>query len=313
MSKIDREPPQENWDAFSMQSIPTDDVLHIIQYHAYILSNVHRIIFISDQSTSGGPDCNGIRVYACKTGIKNPGCTWKITLRKKSRTERWNMARHPGKCTCLRLTTYSINVPTLINLPEFCDLVRDNMNGNKVMKINDEPLRKQLTRYHGVQNMHPPNFAEARRSVEQYLQTKVIDDDFLDFPGFLKLLIELNKNNVTACLQTELDSNSFFRLFLDMPICKELGKLTMDVLVADCFHFKTPSFDGVCMNIVTRSGFGRTILCAIAIIPIENVNHICWFFKCVSVTGWTLNVLFSPIRVRCYLLLPCSTSAFSYY
>ena len=196
VSKIDREPPRENWDAFSMRSIPTDDVLHIVQYHAYILSNVHRIIFLSYQSTSGGPDCNGIRVYACKTGINNPGCTWKITLRKKSRTERWNMARHLGKCTCMRLTTYSINVPTLINLPEFRDLVRDNMNGSKVMKIDDEALRKQLSRYHGVQNMHPPNFAKARRSVEQYLQTKVINDDFLDFPRFLKLLIELNKNNV---------------------------------------------------------------------------------------------------------------------
>ena len=25
------------------------------------------------------------------------------------------------------------------------------------------------------------------------------------------------------------------------------------VLVADCFHFKTPSYDGVCTNIVTRT------------------------------------------------------------
>ena len=32
------------------------------------------------------------------------------------------------------------------------------------------------------------------------------------------------------------------------------------VLVADSFHFKIPSYDGVCMHIVTRSGFGRTIL-----------------------------------------------------
>ena len=53
----------------------------------------------------------------------------------------------------------------------------------------------------------------------------------------------------------------------------------MDVLVVDCFHFKTASYDGVCMNFVSRTGFGRTILVAIAIIPIEDVNHICWVLQ----------------------------------
>ena len=53
----------------------------------------------------------------------------------------------------------------------------------------------------------------------------------------------------------------------------------MDVLVADCFHYKTPSYDGVCMNIVSKTGFGRTVLCAIAVIPIENSDHICWVLQ----------------------------------
>ena len=33
------------------------------------------------------------------------------------------------------------------------------------------------------------------------------------------------------------------------------------------------------MNIVTRNGFGRTILCTIAVIPIENSNHIGWVLQ----------------------------------
>ena len=53
----------------------------------------------------------------------------------------------------------------------------------------------------------------------------------------------------------------------------------MDVLVADCFHYKAPSYDRVCMNIITRTGFGRIILCAIAVISIENANHICWVIQ----------------------------------
>ena len=62
---------------------------------------------------------------------------------------------------------------------------------------------------------------------------------------------------------------------MSLPIALELKKLTMDVLVVDSFHYKTPSYDEVCIYIVTITGFGLTILCAIAIIPIENANHIC--------------------------------------
>ena len=66
---------------------------------------------------------------------------------------------------------------------------------------------------------------------------------------------------------------------MGLPITLKLGKLTMNILVADCFHYKKPSYDGVCMNIVTRTGFGHTILCIIAVITIENANHICWVLE----------------------------------
>mmetsp|Transcript_10881 Transcript_10881/g.10527 ORF Transcript_10881/g.10527 Transcript_10881/m.10527 type:complete len:87 (-) Transcript_10881:84-344(-) len=83
------------------------------------------------------------------------------------------------------------------------------------------------------------------------------------------------------------------------PISLELGKLTMNVLVADCFHYKTPSYGRVCLNIVTRTGFGRTILCAIAVIPIENSNHICWVLQMCLQHGLDLNALFSLIKDQC--------------
>ena len=122
-------------------------------------------------------------------------------------------------------------------------------------------------------------FARARRAVSHYLQTEVLKKDFRELPVFLKLLIQLNKHSTSAVLQTEQGNNSFLQFFMGFPISLELGKLTMDVLVANCFHYKTPSYDGVCMNIVTRTGFGRTILGAIAAIPIENSNHICWVLQ----------------------------------
>ena len=86
---------------------------------------------------------------------------------------------------------------------------------------------------------------------------------------------------------------------MGLPIALELGKLTMDVLVADCFHYKTPSYDGVCMSIVTRSRFGHTILCTIAVIPIENANHICWILQMCLRHGLGLKCAISQIKDQC--------------
>ena len=67
----------------------------------------------------------------------------------------------PGKCTCICLHPYSIDVATLINLPEFHALVRNNLNGNKTMKMTDKQLKGQLLPQHGVQHMDVRQFSDA--------------------------------------------------------------------------------------------------------------------------------------------------------
>ena len=127
--------------------------------------------------------------------------------------------------------------------------------------------------------MSDAQFSIAQRAVCHFMQTKVLKKDFQELPVFLELLIKFNEYTASAVLQTEEGNNTFLCFLMGLPIALELGKLTMDVLVADCFHYKTLSYDGVCMNIVTRTGFGCTILCAITVIPIENVNHIFWVLQ----------------------------------
>ena len=123
------------------------------------------------------------------------------------------------------------------------------------------------------------NFGRAKCTVVHHHQTVVLQQEYRKFPAFLQATCNMNPNTVTCALQFEEESNIFFRCFIAFPIAQELGRLTMNIIVADCFHFKTESCDFVIMNLATRTGFGRTILLAIAIIPIENVNHICWVLQ----------------------------------
>ena len=116
-----------------------------------------------------------------------------------------------GKCTCICSPPEHIDAHMVINLPEFHAQVKNNLNGNKSMKVTDKQLKMQVATQHGVQFMDSRQFADARRSVQQYLQTVVVNDEFLELPVFLNLLIEQNKRTTTACLQTEHGNNTFLR------------------------------------------------------------------------------------------------------
>ena len=153
------------------------------------------------------------------------------------------------------------------------------MDGSKSMTMNSKQLKLQVAQNHCLDFMSKGNFAIDRRAVETHWNTEGVRQAFLELPVFLQLLVERNEQTTSVALQTEDGNDTFLRFFMGFPIALELGKLTMDVLVADCFHYKTPSYEGVCMNIVSRTGFGCTILCAIAIIPIEDSNHICWVLQ----------------------------------
>ena len=127
--KIDREGPQRDWDTFAIRSIANDDVFHIVQYHAYLLSGVFKISFLTNNSTSGNSNKNARRVYVCATGkylssYGNQDCSWKITLKRRHGTMFWYMHEVTlGKCTCLPPSD-GIDLLPLINLPEFHAQVR---------------------------------------------------------------------------------------------------------------------------------------------------------------------------------------------
>ena len=107
----------------------------------------------------------------------------------------------PWKCTCIH-TSGSIDVITLINLPDFHAQVGKNLNGNKLMTMNNDQLQQQVSKQHCVQFMSHTNFASARRAVEHYMNTDVLQRDFQEFSVFLRFLIQQKKQITSTVLQT---------------------------------------------------------------------------------------------------------------
>ena len=72
----------------------TEDIFYVLQYHAYfLLSDVYKIKYYNNGSTSGGYNTNLRKVHICATGKyvngRNTNCHWKATLKRKRGTEVW--------------------------------------------------------------------------------------------------------------------------------------------------------------------------------------------------------------------------------
>jgi hypothetical protein len=200
--------------------------------------------------------------------------------RSKSPSTMWKMddqssCNYSMQCQCSSVTI-GIPAPTLVNMPRFHNLVRNiNLpNQNLPQKLLIQSLKDD-----GIHVLFcPSQISKCTVAATKYISGVLVPREFDELPSFLHLLAENNKN-LTVALQSEANLNSFFRLFVGFPIALEVGQLTMDVMVTDCFHQKSLNYDGVVMHIVSRTGFGRTVLCAIAIIPIEDTNHIAWVIQ----------------------------------
>ena len=127
-----------------------------------------------------------------------------------------------GKCTCIH-TSGSINVIMPINLPDFHAQVRNFLNGNKSTTMNSDKLQQQVAKQHCAQFMTPANFANAHRAVEHHLITAGLQRDFQEFPVFLRLLIEQNKQTTSSALQTEHGNNTFSGFLWDSQLLCNWG------------------------------------------------------------------------------------------
>ena len=103
-------------------------------------------------------------------------------------------------------------------------------------------------------------------------------------PAYLEKFLRENPS-ASAALQPHYDSVSaptealFGRLFVGFPIAEFQNVLTLPVLQIDCFHYQCHSYDGVAIILCSKTGFGKIILLAFGIIPVEDTNNIAWFLQ----------------------------------
>ena len=74
--------------------------------------------------------------------------------------------------------------------------------------------------------------------------------------------------NLSVILNTD-TQGWLLRCFIGFSIAQHVGTLTLPIYIADCFFYKTPSFNGVVFNLCSKTPYGDTILLYFAILPIK--------------------------------------------
>jgi hypothetical protein len=111
------------------------------------------------------------------------------------------------------------------------------------------------------------NFCHVKHAITDHICRR-ISDDYKHLPVYAKAPASLNEGVSRSC-----------RLFLGFPIAKHHGTLTQPLYNVDCYHRKCKMYSGVTMVFASKTGFGRTAIEAIAIIPNESTAHIAWMIQ----------------------------------
>ena len=280
------------WEELCGRIIPRDSVFIIISVYAFHNYGVLKISYDNDRGR------NRRRVYKCH------GChLWYVTLDCVNPDERepskelykvvyqeesvqigkhGNSTHVPSVLRCLCGTRdypkrFTMAEQTFVNLPLIRNLVR---NGSSTQFSSPKlPIIFEKFGALGIPRDLLPNNNAMNNALSHLQIINILKKRHLyyDFPKYMTYFAHKNPT-ATIALQGD-QHNQFYRLFVGFPIAKHHGKLTLAVLIADCFHFQTPHYDGVAIVIVSKTGFGRTIIHAFAIFPIEDTNNIAWFLQ----------------------------------
>jgi hypothetical protein len=129
---------------------------------------------------------------------------------------------------------------------------------------------------HKIDFKHP-TFTDVKYSVINYL-CRIISEEYKYLPGLVKALYDFNQKTVSVALQAD-SEDRFCRWFIGFPIAKYHGVLTQPPYIVDCFHSKCKMYGGRTFLFASRTGFGRTVIEAMAYIPDESAGHICWIIQ----------------------------------
>ena len=236
--------------------------------------------------TGGSQGING------KNGNANK--IWKVVQKQvhvQSSTSKnnWDISSHLVECTCKEDTTPTVTRAIIANSPYFKNLIT-NVTSGPLEKKTLSTIKEAMRLSHpGISNVSEQYLYQCKKAVLNSFNHIDRPDRYARLPAFLLEMAKRNKS-LSIALQAAGGTNEFFRYFHAFPIAKFLGILTMAISVIDCCHFKCNSYDGVILLLVSKTGFGRTILLGVAILPVEDTGGIVWFIQNCWRHGMTLDV-----------------------
>jgi len=178
-------------------------------------------------------------------------------------------------CTC-DTASIPLKPAILASMPMFQSWMQKSLHPlSKHYTFGNIKERLQESRYNIT--FSDATFTDVKYSVMNYL-CKIISEEYKYLPALVKALYDFNQKTVSVALQAD-SEHRFCRWFHGFPIAKYHGVLTQPPYIVDCFHPKCKMYGGRIFLFASRTGFGRTVIEAIAYIPDESAGHICWLIQ----------------------------------
>jgi len=275
----DDHPGSKEWEELKTRHIPSKDLLQLVKIYAYIEYGITDIKF---HQTNGSGNSTR-RIY---TSRKHPPSYWFVGF-KLINKEYYVLDEHVHfeSNKQMRLVKHTITDSCIVaNHPEFyedCVNVLRHLSIEALTNVTGENIqiiKKSFTAgdKHKVQQ-EAKTWSRCVHVVARHLATKKTKELYAELPAKLTNLID-NNPKLTVALQADSEGR-FHRLFLGYPVAQHFGDITVPIYIADAFHYKTSSYDGICFNLCTKSSFGDTIILALAIVPSENTTELSWIMQ----------------------------------
>ena len=286
--------PMHTMCELKVRQIEADHLLQIAKIYAYRNYGITKLVWKGGRS-------GATRIYGCKkcdfemhfVKVEN---TNKFILTKNETHEKWkNASFHRTTCQKHEISTCTTNAikdtHIVLNHPDFLKSFKLFLGDDPIQAVHIKTdaictlIENEFkTKYKHNVGFGVPTWSKIVNTMIDILHRKAaLQYAFL--PEFLLELIDKN-DEVSVMLQTDEDGR-FLRLFVGLPAALRVGELTVPYYVADCFHYKCSSYDGAMFAIVSKNGYGETVLLAIAIIPIEKTRHLGWCIECCVRHGMT--------------------------
>ena len=214
---------------------------------------------------------------------------------------------HINECQKTKNEEGSIHHPHIVlNHPTFQRLYKEKFGENPIHTIHNMTADSTDALFTHFQDVTKCRLSkktdEGYKSFSKAALTNVVNAytdhlhrnmiwNYLNLPGELQQLIDMNKSKGLSIVLQNDTKGRFLRPFIGLPIAAHVGDLTLPILSADGFHFRTPSFTGQLFCLCSKDGYGRAVLLSFSIIPKENVAHLGWSIECNILYGISFQVL----------------------